>query len=315
MTPPQAALGIPRPAPPVPLVCPVCHGGLSFADTRIVCEGCAEEFAYVGGFPDLIVGGRFDDLLDDAQNRYEERSNEWLSRQYLIPTLRRMLPGVHRPRVLSLGCGTGVDIDLLAEAGFDPVGIDNGNRTAVWPLRGHPERLCLANGKHLPFDARTFDAVYCGCVFPHVGVEGDTNQVRPGYWGERLSVAREIARVLKPGGRAMVSSPNRLFPIDIFHGRTPDQPYPRLNAPWSPFLLSAGDYARLFGQAGCDDVRLLPVKGYWGFIRMKQRPRGRMLAFPIETIFNLVSTDALRALRGSPVTPWIVMSMRKAHAS
>ena len=315
MTATQLAAARPHMAPPVPLVCPLCRRALDFRTDGIACRGCGEEFTYRDGFPDLIVGGRFDDVLDEAQNAYEESSNEWLAREYLIPTLKRLMAGTKRPRVLSLGCGTGVDIDLLSGAGFDIVGIDNGNRTAVWPRREHPERLCLANGKHLPYDTSSFDAVYCGCVFPHVGVEGDSNRVRPDYWTERLSIAKEISRVLKPGGRAMVSSPNRLFPVDIFHGRTPDQPYPRLNAPWTRFLLSAGDYRRLFAQAGCVDAQLLPVKGYWGFIRMKQKVKGRVLAFPVETIFNAVSTGMLRALRGSPVNPWIVMCMRKPHGT
>ena len=111
----------------------------------------------------------------------------------------------------------------------------------------------------------------------------------------------------------MVSSPNRLFPLDIFHGRSPDQPYPRLNAPWSPFLLSAGDYRRLFAAAGCRTARLLPVKNYWGFIRMKQRLAGRVLAFPVETIFTAVSAHALSALRGSALNPWLVMAAEKAR--
>jgi hypothetical protein len=124
-----------------------------------------------------------------------------------------------------------------------------------------------------------------------------------------------MSRVLAPGGVVMVSSPNRLFPIDIFHGRTPDHPYPRVNPPWSPFLLSAGDYRRMFAKAGCARSHLLPVTGYWGFIRMKQRIKGRLLAFPVDTIFRLVSTEPLRALRGSPVNPWIVMAAEKSDAA
>jgi SAM-dependent methyltransferase len=296
-------------------VCPVCRGPLDFGAERIACGRCAAVFEYRDGFPDLVVGGRFDDDLGEEQTRYEEDSNDWLSRRYLIPTLRRLLSGIPRPRVLSLGCGTGVDVDRLSEEGFDIVGIDNGNRSGSWPRREQRDRLCLANGKHLPFDSGSFDAVYCGCVFPHVGVEGDSNRVRPDYLAERQAIAREMSRVLKPGGRVMVSSPNRLFPIDIFHGRSPGQPYPRLNPPWSPFLLSPGDYRRLFAVAGCGRARLLPVKGYWGFIRQKQRLTGRILAFPIETVFTAVSAEPLRALRGSPVSPWIVMTLEKTHVA
>jgi hypothetical protein len=106
-----------------------------------------------------------------------------------------------------------------------------------------------------------------------------------------------------------------LFPIDIFHGRSPEQPLPRINPPWSPFLLSAGDYRRLFAAAGCGHSRLLPVKNYWGFIRMKQKRSGRVLAWPVETVFSLVSTPAFRALRGSPISPWLVMAAEKTHAA
>lgn len=296
-------------------VCPLCHGRLDFGADAIVCASCHAPFEYRDGFADLIVGGRFDDQLGDVQMRYEEESNEWLAERYLIPTLTRMLAGIERPRVLSLGCGTGVDIDRLSRRGFDIVGIDCGNRTTVWPRREHRERFCLANGMHLPFESNSFDAVYCGCVFPHVGVDGDSNRVTPHYHEQRAAIAREMGRVLKRGGHAVVSSPNRLFPVDIFHGRSPEQPFPRINPPWSPFLLSAGDYRRLFAAAGCGHSRLLPVKNYWGFIRMKQKRSGRVLAWPVETVFSLVSTPALRALRGSPISPWLVMAAEKTHAA
>jgi SAM-dependent methyltransferase len=292
----------------------MCHGPLTFAPNCIDCSRCGARFTYRGGFPDLIVGGRFDDEEDSDRTSYEEQSNAWLARHYLIPTLGRLLAGRRAPRVLSLGCGTGVDIDLLTAAGFDIVGIDCGNRTAVWPRRAQQDRLCLANGKHLPFDDGSFDAVYSGCVFPHVGVEGDSTRVLPDYWEQRQAIACEMSRVLRPGGIVVVSSPNRRCPIDIFHGRTPEQPYPRLNPPWSRFLLSAGDYRRLLRRAGCGEARLLPVQGYWGFIRMKQRLKGRLLAFPVETLFRLVSSDALRSLRGSPANPWLVLTARKADA-
>jgi len=297
--------------PEMAVVCPLCRGRLDASAAELRCRSCHARYGYEGGFPDLILGGRFDDADDEARTTYEEQTTAHLATHYLIPQLRRELSGIVRPRVLSLGCGCGADLDLLVDAGFDVFGIDCGNRSRVWPRRRHRDRFFLANGKHVPFEDAFFDAVYCGCVFPHVGVDGDSTIVRPDYWEERLRIAREIGRVLRPGGCAIVSSPNRRCPIDIFHGRTPDHPYPRFNPPSSRFLLSAGDYRALFAAANCGDAALLPVAGYWGFLRMKQHWRGRVLAWPVETIFQVLSQPSFSLLRGSPVNPWIVMRFRR----
>lgn len=295
------------------LVCPVCRSPLSMLPDKVICVGCSHTFEYDRGFVDLIVGGRFEDEPNAERCAYEERSNAHTTEHYLMPTFAKLFPPGGKPkRLLSLGCGTGIDVDMLNAAGFEVQGIDCGNRCDVWPHREFRSRLHLANGKHLPFEDETFDAAYCGCVFPHVGTQGESHAVLPEYREERLAIAREMSRVLKPDGYILVSSPNRLCPVDIFHGRSKEHPLPRLNLPSDPFLLSAEDYRKLFGEAGCQLFRLLPVRGYWGFINMKTHWKGRILAAPVETIFRVVSNDALSFLRPMPVSPWLVMLMRKA---
>lgn len=294
------------------LVCPSCRDGLSSQPSAYRCVGCSSAFPLLGGYPDLIVGERFDDASDEALLRYEEQSNADLTRNYWQPMFRRMWPnGPARPRLLSVGCGTGVDVDLLCEAGFDSVGIDCGNRTAVWPRRSHGERLLLANGKHLPFGDASFDAAFCGCVFPHVGVVGDSNVTAPDVEQQRLELAREMVRVLRPGGYVIVSSPNRWFPFDIFHGRTPGSYKPRFNAPTSRFLLSAGDYERIFRAAGTGPASTLPVENYWGFIRSRHSLKGMLFGTPVRFVFWLVSRPAFGFLRASPVNPWLVVMLQK----
>jgi SAM-dependent methyltransferase len=299
----------------IPLVCPLCHGTLALRPEQVQCLRCGQPFGYEQGYPDLIVGGRFEDEPNLERSIYEEQSNEYTTQHYLLPTFRKLFPDpAKRRRLLSLGCGTGADVDLLTAAGFEMAGVDCGNRCEVWPRRANPDRLHLANGKNLPFEDSTFDAVYCGCVFPHVGTEGEAHRVLPHYWEERSAIAREMCRVLKPDGYILVSSPNRLCPIDIFHGRSKENPFPRLNSPANPFLLSAADYERLFGQAGCNLFRLLPVEGYWGFINMRTHWKGRLLSAPVRLTFRLVSTRALSFARSLPVSPWLVALMRKSQA-
>lgn len=295
----------------VSVVCPVCRKTLAFQADDIFCTSCGAKFQYEAGFPDLIVGERFGDSDDPELADYEAKSNAYLVENYFKPTFAKVLSGLPAPRILSLGCGVGIDVDLLGAHGLETYGVDCGNRTKDWPKRQLQSRLYLANGKSLPFEDHSFDLVYCGCVFPHIGVIGDSNQVASNFWQERLSIAKEMSRVLKPGGKVLVSSPNRWFPFDLFHGRNPMQPYPRWSPPTSRFLLSAGDYRRLFTEAGCSRFQPLPVRGYWGFIRMKESWKGRMKAFPIELVFDAVSTSALGFLRTTPVNPWLVMLMER----
>jgi SAM-dependent methyltransferase len=293
------------------LVCPVCRGALVSSANSMTCAACGAEYAFENGFPDLTLGERFTDEPDDARSEYEERSNEHTARSYLAPAFRRLFPE-GRPRVLSLGCGTGADVDVLAAERFDVIGVDCGNRTASWPGRRCGNRLLLANGMRLPFEDAAFDLAYCGCVFPHVGTVGDSHHVASNHRELRRRMAREMTRVVKPGGYILVSSPNRWCPLDIFHGRTPERPLPQLHPPNSRFLLSPGDYRSLFEAAGCDWFRLLPVTGYWGFVNRRNTWKGRALVWPVQQAFKLAAWQPLRFLRASPLSPWLVMLIRKA---
>ena len=69
-----------------------------------------------------------------------------------------------------------------------------------------PVNVVLYGGTEFPFADQAFDVCWSNAVLEHVG--GHDNQVR---------FLREIARVSK---RAFVTTPNRLFPVEV-HTRTP----------------------------------------------------------------------------------------------
>ena len=301
---------------PVSIVCPACRANaLERTTESIACTGCGAQFGLRDGFPDLVLGDRFPDETTEQVLRSEEDSNRDTVNRFWVPLLRQFLgsPSVP-PTVLSVGCGIGVDVDVLRSHGFDGMGIDCGKRTESWAGRDARDALVMANAMRLPFEDEAFDATFCGCVYPHVGVVGDSTEVAPGYRQDRLALAREMIRVLKPGGRIFVSGANRRCPIDIFHGREPESYRPRFNAPSSPFLLSVDDYRDLFETAGASFVTALPVQNYWGFVSSRKTMKGMLLSLPVRAIFRLVSLRRLAWLRGSSVDPWIVVTAQKPAA-
>lgn len=126
--------------------------------------------------------------FDQIADRYDEtRGGEERGRQF-APDLARLL----RPdkRVLDVGLGTGAVAAALCELGFDVLGLDLSERMLA---RARPRlRGGLVRGDvmSLPFAADSIDQAYSVWVLHVVG---------------DVSVAlRELARVMRPGGRYLV---------------------------------------------------------------------------------------------------------------
>jgi SAM-dependent methyltransferase len=101
--------------------------------------------------------------------------------------------------VLDAGCGEGTFTGLLAEAGAAPVGVEIAERALERARARHPSldfRLVPEDGP-LPFDDASFDAVWASEVLAHVG--------------DTARFLSELRRVLRPGGRLLVTTP--------YHGR------------------------------------------------------------------------------------------------
>lgn len=100
--------------------------------------------------------------------------------------------------VLDLGCGTGILFSDLAARGYRVVGLDVSPDMLLASRNRVPEvaRLC-ADGGRIPVDDSTFDAVVCRGSIHHMP--------------DAQTTLREIARVLKRGGRLIFSEPSNDF--------------------------------------------------------------------------------------------------------
>jgi SAM-dependent methyltransferase len=110
-------------------------------------------------------------------------------RMYRAEVLAR-IAGVDRRRVLEVGCGEGMMFDGAA---IQPVQIDVSMTRLVRALGRCRSPLC-ADAYHLPFANGSFDAVLLVAVLEHMR--------------EPRRALAEAARVLRPGGRAIIVVPN-----------------------------------------------------------------------------------------------------------
>lgn len=135
------------------------------------------------------------------------------SRRAAAAELRQMLGARLRwdrwdgVQVLDLGCGDGAIAETFAETGarvvaldIDPGRVDNTRRRAAVDAEAGFDVLA-ADGHCLPFAAAVFDLVLMSDLIEHVK--------------DPARVLGEVARVLRPGGAAYLSVPNRLSLVNL----------------------------------------------------------------------------------------------------
>jgi SAM-dependent methyltransferase len=99
-------------------------------------------------------------------------------------------------RILEIGCGKGAILAHLQAAGHQCSGIEIDPAALAECRAAHPElAVDLASGDALPFQAASFDIVLSFDVFEHIR-DSDRH-------------VEEVRRVLKPGGRYVLQTPNK----------------------------------------------------------------------------------------------------------
>lgn len=247
------------------------------------------------------------DQLQRETIEWEEQDNVRFTRQYTAPALVRTIgPPSAGGAVLSVGCGVGTDVETLASLGWDAHGIEPGYRNSAWDRRSMPERLHVGDGRRLPFEDDRFDALTSYGVIEHVGAVGDTVEVEPDVWEQRVLFARECARVVAPGGAMIISTPNRLHPADYFH--SPNRFGMRWHSPREQFSLSFGDMKRLYvDEAGCRAIRPLGMADAFVFHRVREHLWGRVLAPVAKVGLGAMGWRAMEPIARSPLNPFLIV--------
>lgn len=135
------------------------------------------------------------------QQHFWFRGFRWFVRPVVARAVAHHPPGV-RPKILDCGCGTGSNLAMLQTFG-DPYGFDLTWRGLQFAHEHGHANIARASIGAIPFADQTFDLV----------TSFDVLQCLPDEV-ERAAV-REMARVLKPGGRVVLN----LAALEVLRGQ------------------------------------------------------------------------------------------------
>jgi ubiquinone/menaquinone biosynthesis C-methylase UbiE len=118
----------------------------------------------------------------------------------LIQTVVRLGQFAPGARVADLGCGSGVFSGILRQHGCRCTGLDISPKLIELARRKYPDIEFLEGDvEHLPFADASFDGVLLGGIVHHLP--------------DPSRCAKEVHRVLRPGGRFVAFDPNRMNPF------------------------------------------------------------------------------------------------------
>jgi SAM-dependent methyltransferase len=313
-----------------PYVCPECRGPLSPTATALVCPACGLDFPVEMGIADFARGVYYDSYAAGQElpaGHLEGLENEIGGTRsriegYYLPLLHRLARRLGLPpgevRVLDCGCGNGLSVDLLRQAGFAAWGNDlSALRKWQWRERGHRDRLAVADARKLPFPDGFFHAVLSSGVIEHIGVEetgGETYTVKPlpDRDTQRVRFLGELLRVVAPRGELWLDFPNGAFPIDFWHG--PRAGGARVHPLDEGFLPTITDVRGYLSRVGPDwRVRPLSPHGRLACRQVRRHWYGRLLYLPAAAFLWSTRLPGLRGLAGSPLNPYLVLAIGRAR--
>ena len=216
------------------LACPHCRGPIDRDGDAWACPACARSFRSLRGIPDLRTAEdaylsdredwAFALLLDEAYDRLDFRGllDLYFDLAADVPPASRsrqvshilsapgragqwldaLGPAAEAGPLLDLGCGSGSFLAFAAAGtGLEVWGVDIAMRWLLVARKRLDEeglgrvRLVCGCAERLPIRGGSFAGIVGGDVIEHVADQGAT--------------LREAHRVLAPGGRVVLASPNR----------------------------------------------------------------------------------------------------------
>jgi SAM-dependent methyltransferase len=220
------------------------------------------EIRLVAGNQD--IRGGYDSLYDATSLSQIESFYLWLMKKMCLPT---------KGKLLDIACGAGEVVRLASQHGLSAIGLDISEivaRSAAQRVSPHAS-IGVSQGENIPFANSSFDFV--------------TNIGSLEHFDNPAKGVSEMARVLKPGGRAFILVPNTFSLLtNVWHamrtGETAvdEQPLQRYGA--------RTDWENLLENNGLKVMRTIKYERPWPY---KPSDWGYYIAHPKELVHLLIA--------------------------
>lgn len=176
------------------------------------------------------------------------------------PLVQGILDGLSPGRALDAGCGTGRHAAHLAALGHEVVGVDASEPMLAVARRKLPDAdLRVGDLTALPLEDASVDGAVCALALSHLSALG--------------SAVAELGRVLRPGGRLIVSNPHPLATAILGWRCVVRDPATGVRTTVREHPHTHGDYLDAFAAAGLVARRCLEP----GLTPQQARARGKGL--------------------------------------
>lgn len=255
------------------------------------------------------------DVTTDEYAANQEHVNDGKVINYLLPLARSL----EAKTVLDVGCGIGAMVRTFLRENFDAFGADLPGLTSHWQRLEMPcERMFVIDPVdfRLPFKDDSMDFVYTLGVIEHVGTTNGHSDRRPDYHQHRKAWLRELMRVVRPGGSALIAGPNRGFPVDAAHDLdTRASNLERwlsnklgvsVHKTWGENFLWSYRDVQNYLKGGNFALTPLSVEGFLSFSRVPG---------PVKPLVNGYVRHLPRRLLGTGFNPWVMALVTKPTAA
>jgi len=173
---------------------------LSDSQSSLDCQDCHTRYQNHHGIPELVHPDFLNDFKREEQHFHDELSSsvrrgsvQHRNSEFHWHFKRPMMDLPRGSAVLEVACGTradGIEIALTGKSvsalDISPDAVAHSRRLSETSGASDYMRFLVADGEHLPFADRSFDATFIAASFHHLP--------------DQLGALREMARVTKPGG-------------------------------------------------------------------------------------------------------------------